>query len=115
MAFDENVIELTSYKPNCLEYAAMTEQNKVAVFSEIYYPHDWHLYIVNANGEQMELPLARVNYTLRAAVIPAGAHQLRMVFEPHAKDTDKWSLSIMILAILLSMGGLGFYFWRKLK
>ena len=113
MAFDENVIELTSYAPNCLEYVAMTEQNKVAVFSEIYYPHDWHLYMVNANGEQVELPLARVNYTLRAAVIPAGAHQLRMVFEPHALKTDKASMAILILALLLSAGALTWPLWRK--
>ena len=113
MAFDENVIELTSYAPNCLEYVAMTEQNKVAVFSEIYYPHDWHLYMVNANGEQVELPLARVNYTLRAAVIPAGAHQLRMVFEPHALKTDKASMAILILVLLLSAGALTWPLWRK--
>ena len=113
MAFDEDVIELTSYAPNCLEYVAMTEQNKVAVFSEIYYPYDWHLYMVNANGEQVEIPLARVNYTLRAAVIPAGAHQLRMVFEPHALKIDKWCLVIMLLSILLSLGGFGYALWRK--
>jgi hypothetical protein len=113
MAFDENVIELTSYQPNCLEYVAMTEQNKVAVFSEIYYPYDWHLYMVNANGEQVEIPLARVNYTLRAAVIPAGAHQLRMVFEPHALKTDKASMAILILALLLSVGALTWPLWRK--
>ena len=113
MAFDENVIELTSYAPNCLEYVAMTEQNKVAVFSEIYYPYDWHLYLVNANGEQVEIPLARVNYTLRAAVIPAGAHQLRMVFEPHAIQTDRWCVAILILALLLSAGGVTYPLWRK--
>ena len=113
MAFDENVIELTSYAPNCLEYASMSEQNKVAVFSEIYYPYDWHLYLVNANGEQVEIPLARVNYTLRAAVIPAGAHQLRMVFEPHAIQTDRWCVAILILALLLSAGGLTYPLWRK--
>ena len=113
MAFDENVIELTSYAPNCLEYVAMTEQNKVAVFSEIYYPYDWHLYLVNANGGQVEIPLARVNYTLRAAVIPAGAHQLRMVFEPHAIQTDRWCVAILILAMLLSAGGVTYPLWRK--
>ena len=115
MAFDENVIELTSYAPNCLEYVAMTEQNKVAVFSEIYYPYDWHLYIVNANGERVELPLARVNYTLRAAVIPAGLHQLVMEFRPHAMQTDQWCVAILILALLLSAGGLTYPLWRKKK
>jgi hypothetical protein len=116
MAFDKNVIELTSYAPNCLEYAAMTEQNKVAVFSEIYYPHDWHLYMVDREGNNsVEIPLARVNYTLRAAVIPAGAHQLRMVFEPHALKTDKACMAILILALLLSAGALTSPLWRKKK
>jgi hypothetical protein len=116
MAFDKNEIELTSYQPNCLEYVAMTEQNKVAVFSEIYYPHDWHLYIVDKDGNNnIEIPLARVNYTLRAAVIPAGAHQLRMVFEPHALKTDKASMAILILALLLSVGGLIYPLWRRKK
>ena len=116
MAFDKNAIVLTSYQPNCLEYVTMSEQNKVAVFSEIYYPHDWHLYVVDQDGNNsIEIPLARVNYTLRAAVIPAGAHQLRMVFEPHALKTDKASMAILILALLLSAGGLTYPLWRKKK
>ena len=115
MAFDESSIELTSYAPNCLQYESMNERNQVAVFSEIYYPYDWHLYIVNNNGEKMELPLARVNYTLRAAVIPAGHHQLVMEFQPHAIQTDKWSMAILILALLLSAGGLTYPLWRKKK
>ena len=115
MAFDESSIELTSYAPNCLQYESMNERNQVAVFSEIYYPYDWHLYIVNNNGEKVELPLARVNYTLRAAVIPAGHHQLVMEFRPHAMQTDKWCMAILILALLLSAGGLTYPLWRKKK
>ncbi|MBQ2438855.1 MAG: hypothetical protein II267_03090 [Paludibacteraceae bacterium] len=113
MAFEENSIMLTSYAPNCLQYESMNERNQVAVFSEIYYPYDWHLYIVNANGERVELPLARVNYTLRAAVIPAGLHQLVMEFRPHAMQTDKWCVAILILALLLSAGGVTYPLWRK--
>ena len=113
MAFDTTLIQLTSYAPNCLKYEAMTERNKVAVFSEIYYPYDWHLYIVNANGERVELPLARVNYTLRAAVIPAGHHQLIMEFIPHAVKTDRWCMALMVLVLLLSMGGLTYPLWKN--
>ena len=116
MAYDEDRIELTSYKPNCLEYTATNEQNRVAVFSEIYYPYDWHLYLVDKNGNNdIEIPLARVNYTLRAAVIPAGTHQLRMVFEPHALKTDKASMAFLILALVLSAGALTSPLWRKKK
>ena len=115
MAFDEENIELTSYAPNCLEYIARNERNKVAVFSEIYYPHDWHLYIVDENGKNsVEIPLARVNYTLRAAVIPAGEHKLRMEFKPHALQTDKLSMAILILSIILSICGLTYPIWKNL-
>jgi hypothetical protein len=68
---------------------------------------------VNANGEKMELPLARVNYTLRAAVIPAGYHQLLMEFRPHAMQTDKWCMAIILLTLILSVGGLTYPLWRK--
>ena len=113
MAFDESSIELTSYAPNCLQYESMNERNQVAVFSEIYYPYDWHLYIVNANGEKMELPLACVNYTLRAAVIPAGHHQLLMEFRPHAMQTDKWCMAISIMILILCLIGLGLHWCGK--
>lgn len=113
MAFDESSIELTSYAPNRLQYESMNERNQVAVFSEIYYPYDWHLYIVNNNGKKMELQLARVNYTLRAAVIPAGHHQLVMEFQPHALQLDKWSMAIMLLVLLLSFCGLTYPLWKQ--
>jgi hypothetical protein len=86
----------------------------VAVFSEIYYPHDWHLYMTDTNGgNEIEIPLARVNYTLRAAVIPAGNHKLRMEFKPHAIQTDKWCVGIIIISILLSIGGLTYPLWKS--
>ena len=114
MAFDKETIELTSYAPNRLEYTSRNERNKVAVFSEIYYPHDWHLYIVDENNNnKIEIPIARVNYTLRAAVIPAGEHKLRMEFKPHALQTDKLSMAILILALVLCAVGLTYPLWRK--
>jgi hypothetical protein len=61
----------------------------------------------------MELPLARVNYTLRAAVIPAGHHKLLMEFRPHALQLDKWSMAIMLLVLLLSFCGLTYPLWKQ--
>ncbi len=97
-----NMIELTEYRPNRLTYRSETEKERVCVFSEIYYPHDWHLYI---DGE--EQPIGRANYLLRAAVIPAGQHEIVMEFVPAALQTDKWCMAILILAILLSLIRLG--------
>ena len=92
-------IVMTEYKPNKLSYRSTSDAEKVAVFSEIYYPHGWHLYV-----DDQEMELGRVNYTLRAATIPAGTHQLRMEFVPDAMGIDKLSMAAIILALLLSFG-----------
>ena len=70
--------------------------------------------MINAIEPSIEIPIARVNYTLRAAVIPAGEHKLRMEFKPHALQTDKWSMTIFILLLILSLCGLTYPLWKKL-
>jgi len=97
----QSKIEMTEYQPNKLTYKAQSDSERMVVFSEIYYPHDWHLYI---DGE--EKPICRVNYTLRAAMVPAGQHDIVMQFVPSALKTDKWCLAILILAIVLSLAAL---------
>lgn len=94
-------ITLTNYEPDRLDYTYSLANERVAVFSEIYYPQGWHLY---CDGK--EIPLGRVNYTLRAAVLPSGQHTLHMEFIPAALATDKWCMAILILSMLLSLGGL---------
>lgn len=108
MAFDQRSIELTSYAPNCLVYRSMNEHNQVAVFSEIYYPDGWHLYI---DGEEAEI--GRVNYVLRAAVIPAGEHTIKMEFVPSALKLDKWCIAAIITGLLVSIACLCWPLWRK--
>lgn len=103
-------ITLTKYEPNELTYTTRTARPRVAVFSEIYYPEGWHLYV-----DGNELPLGRADYVLRAAVIPAGEHSLRMVFEPEALTTDKWCMAIAIILLLLSAGLLAFGAFKALK
>ena len=93
----EDAITLTEYKPNKLTYSSKCASDRVAVFSEIYYPEGWHLYI---DGE--EHAFGRANYVLRAAVIPAGEHSVMMKFVPNALTVDKWSLIISIIALVLS-------------
>lgn len=91
-------ITLTDYAPNRLTYQATTDTERMAVFSEIYYPSGWHLYV---DGE--EQPIERVNYTLRAAVIPAGNHTVMMEFVPDALKTDRWCVAIIVVALVASL------------
>ena len=102
-------IALTKYTPDQLDYSYQLSEERVAVFSEIYYPKGWHLY---CDGK--EIPLGRVNYTLRAAVLPAGSHTLHMEFVPAALAIDKWCMALIIIGILLSICGLTWPLWRKL-
>ncbi len=108
MAYSEEYIRMTSYAPNRLEYDFQAEQNKLVVFSEIYYPEGWHLYV-----DDKEYPIGRANYVLRAAVIPAGTHKICMEFVPNALKTDKLCMGLIILAILLSIVVLSYPLWKK--
>ena len=104
----EDHIVLSKYTPNKLSYTANLAHDRVAVFSEIYYPHGWHLYV-----DGNEIPLGRVNYVLRAAVIPAGEHTVKMEFIPDALKWDKLGYTLVIIAILLSIVLLSWPLWKS--
>lgn len=109
--FEENyddIIKLKSYKPNELAYDYNVAEDRVAVFSEIYYPYGWKAYV---DGKEIEH--FKANYVLRAAVLPKGKHELVFKFEPEVVQKG----SIITLAsgvILLVLVLLGFFFkYRK--
>lgn len=108
MAYGEEYIRMTSYAPNRLEYDFQAEQNKLVVFSEIYYPEGWHLYVDDA-----EYPIGRTNYVLRAAVIPAGTHKICMEFVPDALKTDIGCYWLSILLIMISIIMLTWPLWKN--
>lgn len=103
----EDEIVLTDYQPNKLVYTANCANNRVAVFSEIYYPEGWHLYI---DGEEKEI--GRVNYILRASIIPAGEHTIIMEFAPEAMSWDKWCAALAILLIVIAVGCITWPLWK---
>lgn len=70
-------IELVNYHPDNLKYEYSIGKKAVAVFSEIWYPKGWKMYV---DGE--EQPYIRANYLLRAAELPAGNHTVEWKFEP---------------------------------
>jgi hypothetical protein len=103
-------ITLTKCTPNRLTYSSNTAHDRVAVFSEIYYPHGWHLYV---DGKEVEI--GRVNYVLRAAVIPAGQHTVIMEFVPDGLSRDKLGLALAILALLISLGCITWPIWKNVN
>jgi len=89
-------IELTNYaNPGNLFYESESEEDGLAVFSEIYYK-TWRAFI---DGE--EVPVLRANYILRAIEIPAGKHtiEFRCKDELLAK-TQVWSIISSVVVVL---------------
>ena len=94
-------IALKSYAPNALAYESNNPNEGLAVFSEMYYPYGW-----KATIDGKEAPIYRVNYALRAMVVPAGEHRIDFVFEPAIVQTgSKLTLAGGILLLLWSIAG----------
>jgi uncharacterized membrane protein YfhO len=104
-------IELVSYQPNELEYNYTAGGERLAVFSEIYYPAGWHCYIDGNESSHF-----RANYVLRGMILPAGSHDVKFTFRPSSYYTgNKVSLASSILLILLAAGYFGASFLRRKK
>ncbi len=110
-ASDENDgIEMLSYAPNELHYRYRAANDRMAVFSEVWYP-GWKLSILPEvkGAQQQELPLLRANWILRAAQLPAGEGELVLRFEPEvyavSKNVSRASSIVLILLTLLAAAG----------
>ena len=90
-----DLIGLTSYAPNELHYRYSAASDRLAVFSEIYYPDGWH---ATVDGQPVDL--VRADWTLRAALLPAGEHELVMTFLPESYRVGAMVSAIASLLLL---------------
>ena len=108
-AVETTAIEMVSYAPNCLRYHYSTEVDRLAVFSEIYYPKGWKAWIERPGAENQPLELLRADWTLRAAVLPAGEGEVVMRFDPESyrlgAAVSRASSALLLLIVLLSLAG----------
>jgi hypothetical protein len=102
-------IYLESYHPDTMIYKSETAKDRFAVFSEIYYPTGWNVYI---DGEMAD-PFVKTNYILRGLKVPGGKHEIKMIYEPQSVLLGG---TIGLLAngiILLLLAALGYQFYKK--
>ncbi len=116
-------ISLTHYAPNELRYSYMTDKERAAIFSEIYYPKGWKAWIeptgsygevrhghYHPTAEARPVNLFRADWMLRGAMIPAGEGQLIMRFEPDSyalgANISRASSILLILLLLGSAAGM---------
>ena len=92
----KGALTLTSYEANALTFEAEAEAERVAVFSDIYYP-GWQCTI---DGQPADV--LRADYVLRAVVIPAGKHTVAFRFDPQSLHTTEAIayISLILLALL---------------
>jgi hypothetical protein len=95
-------IQLESYSENKLTYSYDSKGERLALFSEIYYPQGWKVFV-----DSEEVPHFRANYVLRALELPAGKHQITFSFQPDVvKFGGRVSLISFIILVLVVVGGI---------
>jgi uncharacterized membrane protein YfhO len=105
-----SAIRLTEYKPNYLKYDFKSASEQLTIFSEIYYKEGWKAYV-----DGKETPHIRVNYILRAMIVPAGNHTVEFKFHPASYYSgNKVSLAGSLL-LFLAVAGYFVWGYRKKK
>lgn len=102
------VLDKASFRPNYAKYVSQNKKDGIAVFSEVYYPKGWNVYI---DGKKTNA-LFRADYVLRALPLPAGNHTIEFRFEPQVVKTGGTIQLISCIGILLLTAG-GIYVSRK--
>ncbi len=105
----EASIKLVSYAPNKLVYEYNAKSPQFTVFSEIYYPKGWNAYV---DGKLM--PHFRVNYVLRAMILPSGKHKVVFKFEPKGYFVG-YKIAYVFVILLFLFAGVVIYLGYKKK
>lgn len=103
------IINLTKYEANELEFKSQSKTPQLAVFSEIYYPHGWKVFV-----DEKEVPYIKADYLLRAVYVPAGNHHIKMIFEPQVIETGKW-ISLLCFGLFTALSAFGIFWLNKKK
>ena len=99
------------YNPDYVVYKTKTSKDQLAVFSEVYYAPDWRAYIDGKPADYF-----RVNYILRAMVVPAGEHTIEFKCEaPKLYQLIKVDIVFAILFVLAVAGSLVLYYRKEKK
>ncbi|MBT5416360.1 MAG: YfhO family protein [Cryomorphaceae bacterium] len=86
-------------------YNALSDQ--LIVFSEIYYPSGWEVFV---DGEKSNF--FDVNYLLRGMLIPKGKHKIEFYFSPKIVNTG---INIRIITIIITFSLIAYMLYRDNK
>jgi uncharacterized membrane protein YfhO len=81
-----------------IDYTFQSTTPQVAVFSEVYYPFGWNVFIDGKKADYF-----KTNYLLRGMFIPAGNHEIEFRFEPASYTTGRMISIIASLLVMLAV------------
>jgi hypothetical protein len=93
-----------------IDYTFHSATPQVAVFSEVYYPFGWNVFIDGKKADYF-----KTNYLLRGMFIPAGNHEIEFRFEPASYTTGRMISVIASLLVMLIILGTILYYANKRK
>jgi hypothetical protein len=104
-------IKLVRNINDTIDYRISAPGPQFAVFSEVYYPKGWNVYIDGTKADYV-----KTDYVLRGMYIPAGNHEIEWRFEPKSFTIGR-IISIManILLGLILIATIIFYAMKKEK
>ena len=107
---DNSYIKLSSHESGNLKYIFNSKEDSFIVFSEIFYPNGWEVYVDGVLSSHFD-----VNYILRGMFIEKGSREIEFVFKP---DTIKLGslvqLSSIVIFILIILNFI-YSFYKKNK
>ncbi|NLJ83068.1 MAG: hypothetical protein GX330_08090 [Bacteroidales bacterium] len=102
----------TICNPNHLVYTTSSSTEQLATFSEVFYDKGGWISFIDGK----EVPHFRVNYILRAMLVPQGEHTIEFKYVPHMSilgaNISNVS-SVIILLLFLISGGFGYIRYKK--
>jgi len=90
-----------------LTYMIESLSNQLIVFSEIYYPSGWKVFL---NG--IETSYFDMNYLLRAMEVPAGVNQVDFYFSP---EIVKTGINVRLFTIIITFSLIAYMVYKKNK
>ena len=81
--------------------------DQLIVFSEIYYPSGWEVYIDGKKSNYFDL-----NYLLRGMLLPKGKHTIEFNFSPKIVKTG---INIRIITIIITFSLIAFMLYKENK
>ncbi len=95
----KGTIKLVEKNPNMLNFNYSTDSPQFVAISGSYYPKGWKAYI-----DGKEIPLYETDFIIRGVEVPAGKHNLKLLFHPEtyfASITYVWIGNVLIWLLLL--------------